>query len=218
MSNHQPFDLNKLDYEAIRRRNRRKLLLWSLAPVIIVFLVALWFILPMTLTHQAIGEYKHGNHSAARNWLTPLTWTSPDPFVIAFNSGTVDTKLGKYVVAESELSRALAIASKPRKCMAAQNLVASLQAHAKTLQAKPKEADAYNAKASKIIQENPACFKGSAAQGGGSSSSSSSSQSQSPTESQQQQLQQKEQEGRERQAQYARDETFNPDDPSIKRW
>lgn len=218
MPNHQPFDLNKMDYETIRQHNRRKLLLWSIAPVVIFFLAALWFILPTILTHQAIGEYKHSNYSAARNWLTPLTWASPDPFVVAFNSGTVDTRLGKYERAETELSRALAIASKPRKCMAAQNLVASLQAHAKTVSSKPKEAGAYNTKADKIIQENPICFKGSAAQGGGSSSSSSSSQSQSPTESQQQQLQQKEQEGRERQAQYARDETFNPDDPSIKRW
>lgn len=215
----QPFDLTKLDYETRRKQKRKKLLLWSLPAVIIVFLLAFWFILPRILTHFAISAYKAENYGVARNWLTPLTWTSPEQFVIAFNSGTVDTQLGEYDRAEDELSRAVAIApNEQKKCMAAQNLVTSLKAHAKSLKSKPKEARVYTTKADTVIKENPKCFKGSAASGGGSSQGSSSSQNESPTKSQQQQLEQKEEKGRDRKARFARDEKFDPNDPSIKPW
>ncbi|CAN5377684.1 hypothetical protein BH09PAT4_BH09PAT4_06460 [soil metagenome] len=214
----RPFDLDKLDYETHRRRQRRKMLIWSLAPVLLVGVVALWFILPSILTHEAIGSYKHGSYAASRRWLIPLTWTSPEPFVIAFNSGTVDTKLKHYERAEVELNRALAIApNHKKKCMAAQNLVISLKAHADDLKSIPKQAQVYEVKAATVRGENEGCFRGSAAQGGGSSQSSSS-QSQALSTKQQQQLQQKEQEGQERQKQYSRDDTFNPNDPKIKRW
>jgi predicted Zn-dependent protease len=214
----QPFSLDKINYEAIRRQKRKKLLIRSLVPVVIMFLIALWLILPSLLTHQAIGSYKQGSYQGARKWLTPLTLTSPEPFVIAFNSGTVDTRLAKYDRAEAELTRALAIAPIDKRCMAAQNLVASLRAHATSLGEDDKEATVFLKKSLTIISANQICFKGSAASGGSSSQSDSSSDNQALTDTQKQQLQQKEQEGRERQAQYARDETFDPNDPKTKPW
>lgn len=218
----QPFDMSKLDYEAIRRYKRRKLLVRSLAPVLTVLLIALWFVLPTTLTHQAIIAYKGQGYSAARRWVIPLTWTSPEPFVIAYNSGTFDARIGNHERAEDELTRAVAAApNQTKRCMAAQNLAASLQAHAESLRDTPKEADAYATKAATVKKENPTCFKGGGGGGGGGGSSSqsdTSSQSQAPTKSQQQQLQQKEQEGRDRKAKFARDEEYNPNDPSIKPW
>lgn len=214
----QPFDLSKLNFEAIRRQNRKKLLIRSIVPVVLVFIIAMWFILPRVLTHFAINEYKKGNFSKSRSWLTPLTWTSPEQFVIAFNSGTVDTKLKQYDRAEKELARAVAIAPEDKICMAAQNLVFSIKEHGSTFEKDSKEEAEYKTKANTVVEKHPDCFKGSAASGGGSSSSSSAAQSQAPTEAQQQQLQQKEQEGRERQAQFAREEEYDPNNPNLKPW
>lgn len=213
----QPFDLSKLDYKAVRKLKRKKLLLYSAAPVAIVFLLAMWFILPRILTQQAIIDYKQGSFKGARNWLTPLTWTSPEQFVIAFNSGTVDTKLGQYDRAERELTRAVAIAPKDKLCMAAQNLVVSIKTHADTRKEDSKAVKELQIKASLVIKEYPDCFKGSAASGGGGGSSSSA-QSQSPSEAQQQQLEQKEQEGRDRKAKYASEEEYDPNNPELKPW
>lgn len=216
----QPFDMRMMDYEAVRKQKRRKLLLRSLPAVIVVFIVALWFLLPRLLTHQAIIAYKGEQYGVSRGWLTPLTWTSPEPFVIAFNSGTVDGQLRKYERSEQELTRAVALApTEQKRCMAAQNLVTVLKDHAKSLQAKPKEAASYTTKADTVMKNNKECFKGSAAGGGGGGGSKNdTSKSEAPSKSQQQQLEQKEQEGRERKAKYARDEEYNPDDPSTKPW
>lgn len=208
----QPFALDKLNYEALRKRKRRQFLRVSAIPVIVVFLIALWFALPMPLTHLAIGDYKKEGYQNARNWLTPLTWTSPEPFVIAFNSGTVDTKLGNYDAAEEELTRALALAPSEKKCMVAQNLVVALRLHTESVASEPSEAKVYSTRADTVMRANPDCFKGSAASGGSSSSGNS------PTEAEQQQLEQKEEEGRERQEQFAQEEKYDPNSPQIKPW
>lgn len=226
----RPFDLAKMDYETVRRQKRRKLLVWSIIPVIVLLAAALWFLLPSLLTHQAIGAYKRHNYPTARRWLTPLTWTSPEQFVIAFNSGTVDTQLGHYNGAEVELTRALALAPPARVCMVAQNLVYSLEAHANSLKGTmPNDAIIYYTKALNTIRAHAPCFKGSAAQGriggekqkaqGQAASSSQSQQGgQTPTAIQQQQLQQKEDQGQQRQQQSLLNKTFDPNDPYVKQW
>lgn len=214
----QPFNLDKIDYKAALKQKRRKLLKWSIAPVALVSLLAAWLIAPTPFTLRTIGAYKQGDYTTARAWVTPLTWTSPEPFVAAFNSGTADTRLGKYDRAEKELTRALAIAPREKVCMAAQNLVSSLKAHAAATKAKVKETKEYQAKASIVIKAHQECFKGSAAQGGGGGSGESQSDSQAPSDAQQQQLKQKEQEGRDRKAQYATDEEYDPNNPKIKPW
>ena len=214
----RPFNLEKIDYKTALKRKRRKLLLWSLGPSVLVVLIALWFILPMVLTHQAIGAYKHGSYTTARSWLTPMTWSSPEPFVAAFDSGTVDTRLGNYDRAEKELTRALALAPKDKVCMAAQNLVTSLRLHAEVTKKSVKESKVYEAKASIVTKAHPDCFKGGSSQGGGGGSGDAQSESQAPSEAQQQQLEQKEQEGRDRQAKYATQEEYDPSNPKIKPW
>jgi tetratricopeptide (TPR) repeat protein len=214
----QPFNLDRIDYKAVLKKRRKKLLIWSAPPVAIVFLLALWFVLPTLLTHQAIGAYKKAAYSSSRSWLTPLTWSSPEPFVAAFDSGTVDTRLGQYERAEKELTRALALAPKDKVCMAAQNLVASLKAHGSAIKDKAKEVKQLQAKANIVIKAHPDCFVGSASQGGGGGSGQAQSDSQAPSEAQQQQLEQKEQEGRERKAKYATEEEYDPSNPKIKPW
>lgn len=213
----KPFSLDKMAYEAIRRGKRKQMLLWSLPVMIVIFLFSLWFILPSVLTGRSISAYKGSNYSAARNWLTPLTWSSPERFVIAFNSGTADIAKKNYIRAESELSQALALAPADKRCMAARNLVFAFESHASTTEHDEKMASKLTTQAKSIRSSNQSCFKGGAS-GGGSGQSSSSATSQSPSEAQQQQLEQKEQEGRDRQEQFARDEEYSPDDPSIKPW
>ena len=221
----QPFDLAKMDYEANRLKKRRQLLRRSILPVAVVALVALWFLLPTTLTHQAINAYKHQHYKPARHWLTPLTWSSPDSFVAAFNSGTVDTQLGRYDQAQTELTRALALATPRRRCMAVQNLVYSLQAHAKSLPANNKDANTYQTKALNLAKTYSNCFGGASGgqQGGGGGSSASSNaqdtdKSEAPSLAQQQQLQQLEQQGQERKQQDIYDQTFDPSSPNLKQW
>lgn len=219
--NSQPFDLDKLDYETRRHQQRRKLLVWSLPFVVVTALLALWFILPTPLTSLAIGSYKHQRYTAARNWLAPLTWTSPEPFIAAYNSGTADSARKAFDRAEHELTRALAIAPSAKRCMVAQNLVYTLDAHAKTLATTLQDTTALKEQANSVVASNRLCFMGASSQGGGaaaSNSASSSSNSQSPSDSQQRQLEQKEQEGSERQAQFARDETFDASNADVKPW
>lgn len=215
------FDPSLMDYAALRKQKRKKLLIWSAPAVALAILIMLWFVLPTVLTGRAIPQYKHGNYGSARRWITPLTWTSPEPFVAAYNSGTADAAQEKFERAEKELTRALAIAPKNKRCMTARNLVYAFNTHAaklRTIPSKETTATALAKQSANVVSTNKQCFLGAASSGGGGSSSSSASDSQSPSESQQQQLQQKEQEGKDRQAQFARDEVYNPDDPSIKPW
>lgn len=213
----RPFDLTKIDYKAVRKQQRKKLLLYSVIPVIIVFLLALWFLSPSILTHKAIAEYKQGNYKTSRRWLTPLTWTSPEQFVIAFNSGTVDTRLAKYDRAEKELTRAVAIAPSAKVCMAAQNLVFSMNEHSATFQDAAKEVAQLQAKAKLVVEDHKDCFQGSSS-GGGGGGSGAAEQRQSPSESQTQQLEQKEQEGRDRRSKFASEEKYDPNNPELKPW
>jgi type IV secretory pathway TrbL component len=101
--------------------------------------------------------------------------------------------------------------------MVAQNLVFTLKAHAGATRIK-KDATSLTKQAEAVVTANQKCFKGGSSGGGGGSSGNAASTSQSPSETQQQQLEQKEQAGRERQAQFAREEQYNPNDPSIKPW
>ena len=221
----QHFSMEKINYEVVRKQARRKMLLLSIVPASIIFMIALWFLAPTLLTNKAIDIYTSDKFNRARAWLTPLTWSSPEQFVIAFNSGTVDTQLGRYDIAEKELTHALSLAPPPKRCMVAQNLVSSIEAHGESLKSQPAEVKVYASKAAVVKKANPTCFKKpppppppGGGGGGGSSSSSTAADSQTPDDAQQKQLQQKEQKGQERQEQFARDETFNADDPKIKPW
>lgn len=215
----QAFELAKIDYSAQRHAERRKLLRRSIAPVLLVVVAAVWFLMPTPLTGQAIGHYKQNRFSAARSWLSPLTLTSPQPFIADFDSGTIDTKLAKFSRAEAELNKALSIAPTNKLCVTAQNLVYALQAHAGALtKSAPQTSSQLAAKEQVVIKKYPSCFPTKSGGGGGGGSSNSSSQDNSPSKSQQSKLEQKDQAGRERQAKYANDSSLSPNNPSIKPW
>lgn len=221
--NRQLFDVPTMENEATRRQRRRKLLLWSLPGVILMLLIALWFLLPTPLTYKAIKSYNHKGYQTARDWLTPLTWTSPQQFVIAFNSGTVDTQLGKYTRAQTELTRALTLAPADKRCMVLQNLVYSLDAHAATLQQEVTSATTYDAQAAALRNQNPKCFHtlpgGNDNGGGGGGGGGASAQSQQVlSQAQQQELQQKDQQGQASEQQDFNPNSVNPNSPNVKPW
>jgi hypothetical protein len=226
--NRRPFDMSKTDFETIRHRKRRKLLLWSIPGVVILLLIALWFLLPSPLTSHAIADYKNQNYRRARDWLTPLTWTSPQPFVIAFNSGTVDTQLGHYPLAQTELTRALTLAPANKRCMVLQNLAISITDHVAVLQQQGnyQNASSLNTQVSSIRSDNPKCFppiqptktppSGGGGGGGGGGESESETQTLTPAEAQQ--LQQKNQQGEQSEQQEFAPNNINPNNPNVKPW
>lgn len=211
------FDLSLLDYESRRHAKRKKLLIRSILPVIIAISIGLWLTAPYVFTAQAIDQYSRGNNDAAQSWVQPLLITSPDRFVALFDNGTNNIQLKNYTLAEEQLGQALTIAPEYALCMTAQNLAYSLMKHKEARADDAQAVATLDARMNDVGEKFPQCFSGAASQGGGSGSSSSSD-SDSLSDDQQDQLEQKEQEGRERQAQFARDETFNPDDPNVKRW
>lgn len=213
----RPFDLQKLDYESTRRHRRRELLLWSIGPSVLVLMVALWFIVPVVSSHVAVGAYKKGHYSSAHRWLVLLPISSPQPFVAHFDLGTADTALEQYDKSEAELTIALGLAKDTQRCMVAKNLVFTLEQHAQSAGSAAKNTNIYATKVAKVKKAYPKCFK-IGAQGGSSGGGSSASSTTSLSDAEQQQLQQKEEQGRERQAQFAREETFNASDPNVKRW
>jgi tetratricopeptide (TPR) repeat protein len=226
-----PFDLAKLDYEAERHKKRKKLLLWSLPVIILAGLLALWLILPWPLTWQSIRQYNHKSYPSARSWLTPQTWTSPEPFVAAFDSGTVDTQLRNYARAEKELTRALQLAPENKRCMVLQNLVYALQHHADDLavNGKAQQASEYTSQANSYMDHNKQCFKplpvqqpkdqgGGGGGGGGGGSGAESASNQILSATQQQQLEQKNLQGQQSQIQELDLNSANPDSPSVKPW
>lgn len=220
-----PFDTGKVQYEANRRRRRKKLMLWSAPAVLLVLALSLWFGLPEPLTARAITNYRHQSYPIARNWLTPLTWTSPQPFIIAFNSGTVDTQLGRYDKAQAELTKALALAPANRRCMVLQNLAISLDDHAAYLQRQPslgEDASTYSNQADSIRGANPKCFPATTKKpngpGGGGGSGSDQAALQILTATQQQQLQQKNQQGDQFQQPDFQQNAYNENNPEIKPW
>lgn len=211
-----PFDLTKLDHDKVRKLQRKTALKWSIAPAVLILLLALWFMLPMPLTYIGIKNYEAGQYDKARWWVTAPTWTSPEPFVAQFNAGTIDVKRGEYKAAEKHLTVALALAPLEKRCMVARNLVISFASHVKSLGKDTAEAKIPASKARNVIRANQECFKGIASSGGGSGSSSA--QEQSPTDTQEQELQQKELKGQERKEQFAQDEEYDAANPRIKPW
>ena len=223
--NRQPFDMAKMNYEAARKAKRRKLLRWSLPLVILAFILALWLILPYPLTYQAIKQYNHKKYPSARNWLVPVTWSSPQPFVAAFDSGTVDSQLGNYPRAETELTRALQLAPPDKRCMVVQNLVYTLEAHADELteQSKTQDAKSLSSQAVTYRNDNKKCFQSIAPSkeqndGGGGGGGAAAESNQILSSTQQDSLDQKNAQGQQSQVQDFLDSAADTDSPAIHPW
>lgn len=222
-------ELQLKDYRAVRRIKRKELLVKSLPITAFFVVLGIWLTLPVPLTQLAINDYNNLDYERSRSWLTPILWSSPQPFVAAFDSGTADARLGKFDRAEKELSKALTLARNEfQRCMVLHNLVFTYNSYGAALVTQGKNADSITMtqNANDILNKHKNCFpevsrnteQDDGGGGGGGGGGSQSQAEQILSASQQQQLQQKNERGqRQQQEEYLQD-ILNPNSPKIKPW
>ena len=137
MNRQRPFDLKKLDFDAIRLARRRKLLLYSLPITSVVIVICLKILSVPILSSVAHLSYEGSRHSSASQWLLPLyvaNWI--EPYKLPFNHGNTLFKQGDYQAAEGRYRQALERVPEKQECSVRINLALSIEAQADALMAK----------------------------------------------------------------------------------
>lgn len=131
MSHNRPFDLAKLDFEGIRLRKRKKLLLLSAPLAIIVAVIMLKMLSIPVFSTIGYNNYDKLQYDSAISWLQPLTWFNwMEPYKVHFNQGNASFKSGKYEAAEQKFRQALESVPEDRECDVRINLALSLEQQA----------------------------------------------------------------------------------------
>lgn len=111
-------DIGKVDLEGIRRRKRQKLLVWSLAPIVLLLLVASWLVLPYAATSQAAKATGYQHYDDAARWLGLLGTNSYfESYKRSFNQAITQTHRKQYNEAAESFRAAIAAAPESEKCM-----------------------------------------------------------------------------------------------------
>lgn len=127
----QPFDLAKMDFERQRRNRRRKLLLRSLAPVVILLLVGLKLVSLGLFTHLGQTEYQASRFDSAANYFHFLSFVNViERYKAPFNLGTSLYKQGRYADAQKQLETALQTVTPDHECDVRLNLGLTIEAQA----------------------------------------------------------------------------------------
>lgn len=235
--NNQPFDLSKMDFDAIRHRLRKRLLVWSTLPVAIILIISIWLVGPFILNKLSITNYYSHNYQSAKNLIDPVAIFSLQKYIFLFNMGTIDSRLGNFNNAENELKQSIAYAPENKVCSIEQNLALTEEAHANNFMQNndPKNAITYYINALTIIGENQSCFTNpnirkriekekqsaiAAEQLKQGAQGSNNQNNQAPSQSQQQQLEQSNQQAQLQQQQDSQFGTNPPEqnDPNVKPW
>lgn len=136
------YDLSLMDVDGRRLRRRKRWLLFSLLPMLIVFCVALKLITPSISTHFLKSAYDGGGYEAANFWgQLSLFVNIFEPYIAYYNDGTVSLAQGEFATAEEKFD--LALQARPpeeRRCVVRVNLSLSIELRADTL-AVPKKYD-----------------------------------------------------------------------------
>lgn len=133
-NSNRPFDLGKLDFEGIRKRRRKKLLLFSLPVCIIVGLVAIKMLSIPILSSVAHGQYKNKQYDATVGWMAPLNLVNIfEPYIVSYNQGNAFYKKGDFVKAEERYRKALEMVPAKHECSVRINLSLSIEAQADRL-------------------------------------------------------------------------------------
>ena len=117
MSVNRPFDLGKLDFEGIRLRRRRKLLLYSLPVCGLVLVITLKMLSIPVFSQVAHSSYRGTSYQAANNWLSPLgiiNWF--EPYKQPFDQGVAQYRLAEFVLAEQAFRAALITVPSEHEC------------------------------------------------------------------------------------------------------
>lgn len=134
MNSQRPFDLGKLDFDAIRLAKRRKLLRYSLPISVIAIIICVKLLSVPVLSFVAHNSYKNSQHKSATQWLLPLyvaNWI--EPYKLPFNHGNALFKQGDYQAAEGRYREALERVPEQQECSVRINLALSIEAQADTL-------------------------------------------------------------------------------------
>jgi tetratricopeptide (TPR) repeat protein len=153
----RPFDLAKLDTERIRKQLRRKLLLTSLAPVLVVLLVSFKFLSLSLLSSWGLHAYNKSDYASASNDFKPLLLLNNfEKYKAYFNLGTSLYREGKYPEAQHQLEEALKYVPPEHECDVRLNLgmAIEVQADAKADQKKYDEAIVLYDEAKSVLTAN----------------------------------------------------------------
>ncbi len=159
--NNQAFDLSKMDYRSARLRLRKRLLLLSIVPLVILSLIGAWLCTVYMLNTMARSANAHQQFSAANSYMNAIRLPAPEAFVITYNRATVKSQNGQFEAAETDYVKALASAPSDKECMVRVNYELSTEASAqKALNGgNYQEALTKLQKALSMLNAAPKCFK-----------------------------------------------------------
>lgn len=127
----RPFDLAKLDTESIRKKRRKKLLLYSAPIVFILVLILVKLVSLSIITSYSNQAYGQSSYVASAGRLTTLGFLNViEPHKYFYNKGTSFLKATEYDKAELYFYNALKKVPKSDECFVRVNLVLTLIAKA----------------------------------------------------------------------------------------
>lgn len=128
----RPFDLALLDTEGIRKRKRKRLLLWSLPVCVVLFAWILW--IGVVLGSSLLGKaaYERGNFAEAARYYGQVRFLNIfEKYKMEYNYGTALLGGHVYSDAHTALARALAFdVPKSEECQVRVNLVLAIAGEA----------------------------------------------------------------------------------------
>jgi hypothetical protein len=132
-----------IDFENRRKARRKRLLLISTLPMLIIFVIGIKFLSLPILSGIALNSYKIGEYDRAAGTYQMLLFTNWfESYKAPFNAGTSLIGQGEYKSAEENLKQALPLAPPERECDVRVNLSYAIekQADAKLAEKKYDEA------------------------------------------------------------------------------
>lgn len=131
---HRPFDLAKLDFEKIRLRRRKRLLLFTSPLIIIACVVGIKWVSLSLFTTLSNDASKRGDYDSAISWLQPLTLANfIKPYIVYYNIGTAEFQKSDYDSAEKSFRRSLELRPGNDECSVRLNLSLTLEKQADLL-------------------------------------------------------------------------------------
>lgn len=161
-ADNRPLDLGKIDFEGNRRRLRRRLVIWSSPVTVVLFLFAVWLIMPAAATYQAQVAIDDSHYDTAGIW-TGLLGTNNifEPYIKAFNQATVFTHQQRFDEAIDQFTRSIALAPNEKVCHIRNQLVLSIElAGDASVHGDKQKAITYYTRALTEISANRSCFEG----------------------------------------------------------
>lgn len=159
--NNQAFDLSKMDYRAARLHLRKRLLVLSIVPLVILALIGAWLCAVYMLNAMARNANAHQQFSSANSYMNAIKLPAPEAFVIIYNRATIKSQNGQFEAAEADYVKALAIAPSDKECMVRVNYELSTEASAQKALNSGNYQDALTKlqKSLSMLNAAPKCFK-----------------------------------------------------------